>query len=164
MMYSSVNRNGWGRRISLVVAISLMPLAAIAAESQARKPLNIVFVQNDSMDGRARWAAWCGPPTTGQPQPRCPRASAACCFATPTPTIPFAAPSRRACRRPGLYTAPFKARTTTRGLTTTLLPFRRVSKKPATSSRSSARRTTFPAGDGQGPAFGVDPLGQYRIA
>ena len=52
MMYSSVNRNGWGRRISLVVAISLMPLAAIAAESQARKPLNIVFVQNDSMDGR----------------------------------------------------------------------------------------------------------------
>ena len=51
-MMSSACRTGrvWG--VLLVASIGLAPLVASTAESPPRKPLNIVFVQNDSMDGR----------------------------------------------------------------------------------------------------------------
>ena len=41
----------WGALV--VASLGLLPLVARAAEPPSRKPLNIVFLQNDSMDGRA---------------------------------------------------------------------------------------------------------------
>ena len=51
-MMDSACRTGCVWRSWLSVSIGLAPLIAGAAESPRRQPLNIVFVQNDSMDGR----------------------------------------------------------------------------------------------------------------
>ena len=51
-MTFSAHRTGWRCCLLLVTSIGLLPSVVNAAESQRRQPLNIVFLQNDSMDGR----------------------------------------------------------------------------------------------------------------